>query len=69
MRQANTDQAVVWATPWRACSRLRSSASRTAPAGLARPDRVLRVLRDDLINGKRPSPALIAPTSATARVE
>jgi 2-polyprenyl-6-methoxyphenol hydroxylase-like FAD-dependent oxidoreductase len=36
------------------------------PEGLLRPDRVLRVLRGNLVNGKRPSPGLIAPSSATA---
>jgi 2-polyprenyl-6-methoxyphenol hydroxylase-like FAD-dependent oxidoreductase len=33
------------------------------PEGLLRPDRVLRVLRGNLGNGKRPSPALVAPTA------
>ena len=39
------------------------------PEGLLRPDRVLRVLRGNLANGKRPSPALIAPSSAAAHGE
>jgi hypothetical protein len=30
---------------------------------------VLRVLRGNLVNGKRPSPALVAPSSATAHGE
>ncbi len=36
------------------------------PEGLLRPDRVLRVLRGNLVNGRRPSLAHVAPSSATA---
>ncbi len=52
-----------------AVSMIRVIGLKDRPEGLLRPDRVLRVLRGNLVNGKRRSPALIAPSSATAHVE
>jgi 2-polyprenyl-6-methoxyphenol hydroxylase-like FAD-dependent oxidoreductase len=52
-----------------AASMVRVIALKDRPEGLLRPDRMLRVLRGNLVNGRRPSPALIAPSSATAHGE
>jgi 2-polyprenyl-6-methoxyphenol hydroxylase-like FAD-dependent oxidoreductase len=46
-----------------AASMIRVIGLKDRPEGLLRPDRVLRVLRGNLVNGKRPSPALVAPAA------
>jgi 2-polyprenyl-6-methoxyphenol hydroxylase-like FAD-dependent oxidoreductase len=52
-----------------AASMVRVIGLKDRPEGLLRPDRVLRVLRGNLVNGKRPSPSPIAPSSVIAHGE
>jgi 2-polyprenyl-6-methoxyphenol hydroxylase-like FAD-dependent oxidoreductase len=46
-----------------AASLIRVIGLKDRPEGLLRPDRVLRVLRGNLVTGKRSSPALVAPAA------
>ena len=47
-----------------AASLVRVIGLKDRPEGLLRPDRVLRVLRGNLVNGRRPAPATAAPAPA-----
>jgi len=50
-----------------AASLVRVIGLKDRPEGLLRPDRVLRVLRDNLVNGRRPAPASVAPAPVATR--
>jgi hypothetical protein len=47
-----------------AASLIRVIGLKDRPEGLLRPDRVLRVLRSNLVNGRQPVPALAAPAAS-----